>query len=83
MKEYDDIWWRVAIWNWDYCKYREPINLRKKFQQFIDDEPYVKSSIAEILLSNNSPTYKFVREVEYINGITSDFTILDEENKKS
>ena len=56
--------------------------LEKKFQQFIDDEPYVKSSIAEILLSNNSPTYKFVREVEYINGITSDFTILDEENKK-
>ena len=52
--------------------------LEKEFQDIINKSDEIKRGISEILLDGSEiDVANFEREVEYINGITSDFTITD------
>ena len=60
----------------------EQLLKEKEFQKQINESESVEMGIAEILLDKKHSNYEFVSEVEYINGITSDFTIINPRTKK-
>ena len=52
--------------------------LEKAFQDIINNSDEIKKGISEILLDKKEvDNANYEKEVEYINGITSDFTITD------
>lgn len=60
----------------------EQLLKEKEFQKQINESESVQMGIAEILLDKKHSNYEFVSEVEYINGITSDFTIINPRTKE-
>lgn len=55
----------------------------KSFQLLIEHNPEIQRGIVEaIFASSTVKNYTFARETEYINRITSDFSIIDESKKK-
>lgn len=52
----------------------------KEFQQLIQSKQEIQRGIFEILSKKGAVDYSFKKEVEFINGITSDFVIVENEN---
>lgn len=55
-------------------------DLEKDFQNAINNNSYIQKGILNSIFNSENLNYKFEDEVEYINGITSDFTIMDNNN---
>ena len=49
----------------------------KEFQQIIFDDKEIQKGIVESIFDISGISLEFDRETEFINGITSDFTLID------
>jgi hypothetical protein len=55
--------------------------LEKEFQDRINVSQEIQQGIIDVLFDGNYSVFRFEKEVEYINGITSDFTITGENSQ--
>lgn len=53
----------------------------KEFQDIINNDEIIQKGIAESIFNNTHVSVLFDKETEYINGITSDFTLLNSDNE--